>query len=324
MIKKTMDFASGSLPVATDGIAYITVSVADMQAALGFWVTRMGFEISFHKQGADAGLAALWQIAPDDIEEQVLLTSPGATAGRIHLLKFSRPAEAVRFEAAATDLGPKNLDITCTDMHRHVADLQAAGYRFRSAVGEYMLDDLRAREVQMPCHDETNIVFIEVLSDDAAFQVGLSDRGFAGITSFVVVVPDTLDEARFYQRLFALDEVLHHRVSGPEIEAVVGLPAGAVLELRVVGKESQPFGRMELVSYEQIDGFDRFARTEPFATGIISCGFLVESLDAALDRLSEAGLAIGASIFCETVLGNGRVSRTASPGGLKLDLVQLD
>jgi hypothetical protein len=81
---------------------------------------------------------------------------------------------------------------------------------------------------------------------------------------------------------------------------------------------------MELVSYEQIDGFDRFARTQPFATGILSCGFLVESLDAVLDQLSEEGLAIGASICCETVLGNGRVSRTASPAGLKIDLVQLD
>jgi len=319
-----MNAAGGNLPVTVDGIAYITVSVADMQPALDFWVTRMGLEISFHKRGADAGLAALWQIAADDIEEQVLLTSPGAAAGRIHLLKFSRPAEAVRLHAAVTDLGPKNLDITCTDMHRHVASLQAAGYRFRSAVGEYMLDELHTREVQMPCHDDTNIVFIEVLRDAAAFQVGFSEQGFAGITSFVVVVPDTLNEARFYQRVFAFDEVLHHRVSGPEIEAVVGLPPGAALELRMLGKASQPFGRMELVSYEQIEGLDRFTRTEPFATGIISCGFVVESLDAVLSQLSADGLAVGASMSFDTMLGRGLATRAVSPAGLKLDLIQLD
>jgi catechol 2,3-dioxygenase-like lactoylglutathione lyase family enzyme len=319
-----MEATAGKLPVTIDGIAYITVSVANMQTALDFWVARMGFEISVRKRGADAGLAALWQIAADDIEEQVLLTSPGAAAGRIHLLKFSRPGEAVRFQAAATDLGPKNLDIACTDMHRHVAELQSAGYMFRSAVGEYTLGELQAREVQMPCHDDTNIVFIEELSNASAFQVGFSNQGFAGVTSFVVVVPDTVKEALFYQRLLGLDEVLYHRVSGPEIEAVVGLPPGAALELRILGRATEPFGRMELVSYGQIAGLDRFARTEPFATGVLSCGFVVSSMDAMLDQLSEHALPIGASMQFDTLLGAGRVSRTISPAGLKLDLIQLD
>jgi hypothetical protein len=137
-------------------------------------------------------------------------------------------------------------------------------------------------------------------------------------------VPDTLNEARFYQQLFCFDEVLHHRVSGPEIEAVVGLPPGAVLELRVLGKPSQPFGRMELVSYEQVVGLDRFVRTVPFATGIIACGVVVKSLDAVLDQLSEAGLPVGPTMSHDTVLGDGRVSRSASPAGLKIDILQLD
>ena len=314
---------SMNLPVSMAGIAYITISVADMDVALGFWMGYMGFELSRRRSGSDDLIAALWSIEADDIIDQALLTSPGASAGRVHLLQFASPGEAVRHESAPTDIGPKNLDINCTDMHRHVADLKSAGYGFRSEVGEYSLEGLHTREVQMPCHDDTNMVFIEVLSEAEAFKADFSARGFAGVTSFVVVVPDTLPEAQFYQQLFSLNELLHHRVSGPEIEAVVGLPKGAALELRMLGKTTQPFGRMELVSYEGIQGVNRFDRTVPFATGVISCAFIVPLLAATVASLEARALSVGSTGRFNTLLGEADVVRTTSPAGMKIDLLQL-
>ena len=312
-----------NLPVSMAGIAYITISVADMDVALDFWVDRMGFELSRRRSGSDELMAALWGIEAHDVIDQALLTSPGASAGRVHLMQFAHPGEAVRHEAAPTDIGPKNLDINCTDMHRHVADLKSAGYSFRSEVGEYTLEGLHTREVQMPCHDDINMVFIEVLSEAEAFQTDFSPRGFAGVTSFVVVVPDTLPESQFYQQLFSLDELLHHRVSGPEIEAVVGLPKGAALELRMLGKTIEPFGRMELVSYEGIQGVNRFNRTVPFATGVISCAFIVPLLAKTVAGLEALALPAADAGRFNTVLGEADVVRTTSPAGMKIDLLQL-
>ncbi|MDG2156120.1 MAG: VOC family protein [Gammaproteobacteria bacterium] len=312
-----------NLPVSMAGIAYITISVADMDVALDFWVDRMGFELSRRRSGSDELMAALWGIEAHDVIDQALLTSPGASAGRVHLMQFAHPGEAVRHEAAPTDIGPKNLDINCTDMHRHVADLKSAGYSFRSEVGEYTLEGLHTREVQMPCHDDINMVFIEVLSEAEAFQTDFSPRGFAGVTSFVVVVPDTLPESQFYQQLFSLDELLHHRVSGPEIEAVVGLPKGAALELRMLGKTIEPFGRMELVSYEGIQGVNRFNRTVPFATGVISCAFIVPLLAKTVAGLEVLALPVADAGRFNTVLGEADVVRTTSPAGMKIDLLQL-
>jgi catechol 2,3-dioxygenase-like lactoylglutathione lyase family enzyme len=314
---------SMNLPVSMAGIAYITISVADMDMALEFWMGHMGFELSRRRSGSDDLIAALWSIDAHDVIDQALLTSPGASAGRVHLLQFANPGEAVRHEAAPTDVGPKNLDITCTDMHRHVADLKSAGYSFRSEVGEYTLDGLHAREVQMPCHDDTNMVFIEVLSEAEAFQADFSPRGFAGVTSFVVVVPDTLPEAQFYQQLFSLDEVFHHRISGPEIEAMVGLPKGAALELRMLGKATEPFGRMELVSYEGIQGVNRFERTVPFATGVISCAFIVPLLAATIAGLEVRALPVSTTGRFNSLLGEADVVRTTSPAGMKIDLLEL-
>lgn len=312
-----------NLPVSIAGIAYITISVADMDVALDFWMGRMGFELSRRRSGRDELMAALWGIEAHDVIDQALLTSPGASAGRVHLLQFANPGEAVRNEAAPTDIGPKNLDINCTDMHRHVADFKSAGYGFRSEVGEYTLEGLHTREVQMPCHDDINMVFIEVLSEAEAFQTDFSPRGFAGVTSFVVVVPDTLSESHFYQQLFSLDELLHHRVSGPEIEAVVGLPKGSTLELRMLGKTIEPFGRMELVSYEGIQGVNRFNRTVPFATGVISCAFIVPLLAKTVAGLEALALPVADAGRFNTLLGEANVVRTTSPAGMKIDLFEL-
>ncbi len=246
---------------------------------------------------------------------------PGDAAARVRprsAEEWTSAGEAVRQNAAATDLGPKNLDITCTEMHRHVAELKEAGFVFRSEVGEYTLGELHAREVQMPCHDDTNMVFIEVLSDADEFEAGFSEKGFAAVTSFVVIVPDTVPEADFYRQVFGLDEVLYHRVSGPEIEAVVGLPKGAALELRMLGKASEPFGRMELVSYEGIDGANRFERTVAGATGVISCGFVVDDINSVAAKLETSDFGEQ-----QTLLGAARVMRAESPAGMKLDLLQL-
>ncbi|MDG1462300.1 MAG: VOC family protein [Gammaproteobacteria bacterium] len=307
-----------SLPVSTAGIAYVTISVADMDAALAFWVGHLGLEVSARHLGADKCAGTLWGIAADEVVDQVLLTTPGSTAGRIHLLQFKHTGAAVRQNAAATDLGPKNLDITCADIHRHVAELKDAGFVFRSEIGEYILDELPVREVQMHSHDETNIVFIEVRSSVGEFEENFSAAGFAAITSFVVIVPDTVPEGNFYRDVFGWDEVLHHRVSGPEIEALIGLPKGAALELRMLGKASEPFGRMELVSYEGIEGMNRFERTVAGATGVITCSIVVEDIDSVAAKLETSDFGEQ-----QTMLGAARVMRSESPAGMKLDLLQL-
>ncbi len=109
---------------------------------------------------------------------------------------------------------------------------------------EYEVGGIRAREVQMPAHDETNIVLIEILS--GGYEMKYSPAGYAALTSFVVIVPSTKIEASFYADLFDLDELMHHRITGPEIEKAVGLPSGTALDMRLMGREGNFFGRSSL------------------------------------------------------------------------------
>jgi hypothetical protein len=118
----------------------------------------------------------------------------------------------------------------------------------------------------------------------------LSPAGYGGVTSFVVIVPDTRVEAAFYRDIFDLDEIMHHRITGPAIEKAVGLPTGAALDMRLMGREAHIFGRMELIAYDSLKGTDRFALARAPALGTLHCGFAVESMQQILGRAQRAGL----------------------------------
>ncbi|HJP05347.1 MAG: hypothetical protein CL799_01970 [Chromatiales bacterium] len=302
------------------GISYVSIGVADMASAEKLWVKALGLEIVDRRQGPDPELGKLWGLPADQFANQVLLRTPGAETGQLHFVQFREPDEPVRKGAAPTDLGAKNIDVNCTDMPELAEKLRGAGYSFRSDIAEYEVGGIHAREVQMPGHDEVNIVFIEILSQ--GFEVNYSPQGFAALTSFVVIVPGTLIESRFYQDVFGYDEIMHHRITGPGIEEAAGLPKGTALDMRLCGSEDNLFGRMELIEYEGLLGENRFRRAVPPATGILRCGFIVESLDDVVTRASGMSIDVKHSGDVDAIFGNGAMALLNSPAGLQIEVLQ--
>ena len=90
--------------------AYVVISVADMDRALGLWVERFGMQVVTRRDGSDPGLARAWGLPADGIVEQVLLRTPGMTDGGVHLVRFRTPGPTVREGAAPTDRRPHLLD----------------------------------------------------------------------------------------------------------------------------------------------------------------------------------------------------------------------
>ena len=306
--------------ISPANISFVSVGVADMNVVRRSWVNELGLDILDHRHGADKELARLWNIPAEQIVEQLLLGTPGASSGRLHFVQFREPAAAVRSGAATTDLGAKNLDVNCTNMPLLVERLTAAGYSFRSAISEYEIDNITAREVQMPAHDDLNLVLIEVLGD--GFDAEYTATGFAALTSFVVIVPDVEREEKFYQQLFGMQKILTHKLSGPEIEVAAGLPAGTVLDLHLLGGPDNIFGRMELIEYVGVAGDNRFVRAVPPATGILHCGFLVESLDEFAAQAGRHNIHLEEPLIVDVIFGRGKLLRLGSPAGLSLEILE--
>jgi catechol 2,3-dioxygenase-like lactoylglutathione lyase family enzyme len=285
-----------------------------MERALGLWARTFGFEPLGRRDGPDVALSRLWGLAEDAVVRQALVGTPGVGAGRLHLVEFAHPGPPVRLGAKPVDLCPKNLDVMAKDLPRRHDELISAGHRFRSRWVEYPFERLRVREVQMPSHDETNVVFVELLGVEAPWTAA----GYAGISSFVTVVPDPDAEERFYTSLLGLLPLHKHVLRGREVEAMVGLPPGAGLDVRVLGSPDEAFGRVELVHYQGVAGADLYPRARPPARGALHSSFDVRSLAPVRERAVAMGLAVDERGSPGTLDGSGPAVAITTPAGLRV------
>ena len=301
----------------------IIVGVQNIDEAIELWVNQFGLDIVSEREGIDADLSRLWQLDDDEITKQALLATPKIDVGKIHLVQFKNPSTAVRENANATDLGPKNLDVTCLDLPRKYDELIEMGYEFRSEYVGYQIESIGADvlEVQMPGHDHTNIIFVEQLGE----KIQLSKKGYGGITSLVTIVSELDEETNFFMDIFSLKEALSEDLFGEHVEKMIGLPKGGGLKLNLLeGDELDRYGRVELVAYigaEKQD--DLYKIANPPALGTLHCVFRVEDIDNIKNKLRNRSVSFKEHGLLDLIYGKGEVISFRSPAGLRIEVQQL-
>lgn len=298
-----------------NAFSHLTLGVTAMDTAMELWSGTFQMETVARQTGDDPALNQLWSLPAGSISDQALLRTGGDQAGGLHLVQFARPAAAVRDGARATDLLPKNLDIYTSDLPGIYARLQAAGQKFRSAWAETTdTNGLTFREVHMPAHDHINVVLLEIMGEPMAFSPG----GFAGVGALVSTVPDVRREKQFYQQCLGLEPLLSNLLSGPHIEAVIGLPPGAGLAIEILGDTDSWMGRMELVEYQRAESESRYERARPPALGTLHPTWQVAHLDPLRARLRAAGQSWTEHGHINALFGTGEMLSTTSPAGLHI------
>ena len=301
----------------------IIVGVQNINEAIELWVNQFGLDIVSEREGIDADLSRLWQLDDDEITKQALLATPKIDVGKIHLVQFKNPSTAVRQNANATDLGPKNLDVTCLDLPSKYDELIKMGYQFRSEYVGYKIESIGADvlEVQMPGHDHTNIIFVEQLGE----KIQLSKRGYGGITSLVTIVSELDEETDFFMDIFSLKEALSEDLFGEHVEKMIGLPKGGGLRLNLLeGDELDRYGRVELVAYigaEKQD--DLYKIANPPALGTLHCVFRVEDIDNIKNKLRKRSVSFKEHGLLDLIYGKGEIISFRSPAGLRIEVQQL-
>ena len=302
---------------------YAVVSVADLEQALGLWQERFGLELVVRREGTDPALAKAWGLAEGEIVDQALLRTPGMQQGGLHLVRFRVPGPAVRENAAPTDLVPKSIDIATRDLPARHAELQAAGYEFRSPIGKFVTDKVVVHEVHLRGPEAVNLVFLE----QEGHPEPVSPKGYGVMPQIVAISPDNRLEKAFFERVMGLQETSYNRFSGPEVEKTVGLPKGAGLDIRIFGDPGYDYGRLEIVQYEGANSADLYPRARPPARGLLSVTYFVPDVGAILARAraADAPAMRAAPVdhgVVATVFGESRMATLTSPAGLRIDLVE--
>ena len=301
----------------------IVVGVRDIEVAIELWVNNFGLDVVFERFGNDVHLSKLWHLNDDEIIKQALLATPKIDVGKIHLVEFKKPDTAVRENANATDLGPKNLDVTCLDLPSKYHELIQLGYKFRSEYVGYQIESIGAEvlEVQMPGHDHTNIIFVEQLGE----KIQLSKKGYGGITSLVTIVLDLDEETDFFKDVFSLKEAISEDLFGEHVEKMIGLPKGGGLRLNLLeGDETDRYGRVELVTYIGAKKQDNLYKiANPPALGTLHCLFKVETISEIKKKLQERSIIFDEFGSLDLIYGKGEVISFRSPAGLRIDVQEL-
>lgn len=307
--------------------AFVVLSVADMEQALGLWVGRFGMQIVARRAQTDPALARQWGLADEDIVDQALLVTPGRHQGGVHLVRFRSPGPAVREGAAPTDLVPKSVDIAVHDIAARYAELEAAGFTFRSKIGRFVTDGIVVHEVHMNGPDSVNLVFLE----QEGKPEHVSAQGYGVSPQVIATTPDNRGEKLFFEQVLGLEETSYHRFAGPEVERTIGLPPGGALDVRIFGDAAYDYGRLEIVQYEGVVSNDLYPRAVAPARGMLGVSFQVKDIEAVLERAAALMRERGAAVMrkapvdhgvSQTIFGRARMATLTSPAGLAVQLIE--
>ncbi len=299
---------------------HVTVGVADLDVDLALWVDQFGFEVAARSEGPDPGLAQLWSLEPGEITRQALVRMPSERYGMLHFVQFADPDPPVRAGAEVYDLVPKNLDVSVQDLPSRFQEMLDAGQVFRTATYKEASSGSggRFREGQMKGHDDTNIVLLEVVGGGLPEDL-YTPQGYAGVTALITIVPDADAEKRFYTDALGLDLRSQSMLTGPEIEAMIGLPPGSGLDVSMLGG-SETFGHVEVIEYQGVEGTNRYPRAKPKALGTLHINFTTADLAPIKMRLAATGVAYSEYASLRTLFGEGAAIAVQSPAGLRIEI----
>ena len=304
------------MSVAARGFSHAIVGVANLDEAERLWVDTFGLLVTGWLEGTDPGLETLWRLPSRAIRRQALVGMPGSETGRLHLVEFADPGPAVRAGARAFDLCPKNLDVRLTSMQDRYEELVSAGWTMGSAPVRMPVDTMEIYEVQLKGPDATNLSLVEVVDDWLPY----TSEGYMAVTQVVGTNPDNPSERAFFEQVFELEHLDYHLFEGPEVERMVGLPAGAKLDMHILGDPLDELGKIELVQYVGVAGTDLYPSARPPACGFLGVGFDTDDLDALVARAEAGGFPVEPLPTVETLTGRGRRVAVTSPAGWRIEV----
>ena len=176
-------------------------------------------------------------------------------------------------------------------------------------------DGVHFREIHLAGHDDINIVLLQVIDSDTL----IPPTGFSGVGPLVCIVREPKEEKRFYEQVVGLELSHNNILAGPDIEQMIGLPAGCALEVSIWAEQGQPLGEVELVTYQGTDGADLYPRARPGARGGTHLNWQVDDIEALAAQLSAHGVDHSASTINGSLIQSRASLIFHSPAGLRLE-----
>lgn len=234
-----------ALPSTEDNnlfVSEIIIATADFDAALQFWVRKIGYSCLATRSTTDTALLELWQVNASDIGRRALLGQQHDLS-HIHLVEVLNPLPPLKQHVGNLDALPKTINLLVKDLPAVWQRLHDSDVTMKTQWVEYENDGERFRDAHIIGPDATGIGLLEALDNDYP----VNELGIGAPASFTFTVEDMTKESDFYRQLGGKVQ-LNKEFSGQAIEELVGLPPGESLLMQLYGP-NEVQSRIELVSY---------------------------------------------------------------------------
>jgi catechol 2,3-dioxygenase-like lactoylglutathione lyase family enzyme len=256
---------------------------------------------------------------------QVTVSHGPARYGMVQLLDFGAAALGHTLDGVGVqDYGAsRTLDFFVAEHAEAERRLREVGLDWFTPLRTYGDEAMRSTEGLMHGPDRIHMALLKIDGPPRSTFVQGTEL-FSEIGASSQIIRDLEPAVRFYTEGLGFVIHLDDELGGPEIDTLVGLPAGAGLHLTIVAPEGLNTGKVALVRYGGEGGRSFSAQARPPRIGILAHGFRVDDLDELLPRLERLGGRVEVPPGEVTIGPWGRVRAAAvgAPTGTRIELFE--
>lgn len=270
----------------------------------------------------------LWGV--EGTASHTLMRNPGTERGYVRLIEFDGvDADVIRPNDQPWDAGGVfDLNFRVWNMVEARKQLMDQGWSSMSDPIEFTFGPFRVKEWIPRGPDSVRFAVSERVTPKLEGYPLLKrvSRSF----NSTMVVADMPEARTFWQDVLGFKPYLEHKAPSKEAGPnVLGLPHNLateiVREVYILHPEGTNEGSIELLSYDGATGHDFSSRTQMPNRGIARLRFPVSGIDAWIEKLENAGVAIHAEVRGAPLTGVGSVNVIAieAPGGSMIELYEV-
>ena len=310
----------------TTALREVAIGVEKLEESLDFYRRDLGLEVVRWGSVSATEARALWGL--HEVFETATVGRPGLQGAPVIRLVESQGSPA-RAPSDTRTPGTLGIGFTTDAIDEVHARLGTTGLRFQSAPVELTPEPVAGETVgprrfeafgQAP--DGEFIVLIERRNSPEPYGTITGPWRTSEPLHCSHIVADRAAAGRFMEQALDHEVLFEEELGGPELDRLMGLPAGSRLGFQMLAHPRFATGRIIFIEYPELDATPTFI--EPPTRGLHALRYDCRDLDIGLARVIEAGgeiLREPASLTCPA-LGSGRVATIRSPIGVLLELWQ--
>jgi catechol 2,3-dioxygenase-like lactoylglutathione lyase family enzyme len=302
----------------TSGLERVSISVADLDAALKYYRDYAGLAVQADEQLGKEELGVICKLAAGASARAVTLKNETQST-LVELVEFKPSGNPIRHKVADYDIGLYDIAFSIEGEGNLYKDLSRQGYRFVAPPYSYNPFGNKVREAILAFPDNMHIAHLERIPDPVVEK----PVKFLRMADCAQIIPSMDEAVNFYCGTLGLDLQMRMDLAPGLVDTVLGLPRDTQIVMAFINRKDSAAVACEFMEIRAPKGSVGEVAKPP-NLGVYQITFKVDNLGEALDKVSAAGYGVfaGPTVIERKLWGRVKMTVVNGPGGTLVGLYQ--